>query len=312
MLKKLLIALFITGAVFVTAGLVMTGGDFTKIGAAFSRDEDYTLVEKVGEQPFSNLKVSLKNANIEVYPHEDENYKIAYYNSEYDTKEVLVENNQLKIVQNYNYNQWFNFKFTSKKVMTIKLYMPSTFDGETDIHTNSGDIALNNLLVKNLNVVVSSGDITLNKINVEEDINLAASSGEIEAQDINAKQLFVSSNSGEVEIENALVSSLIEVESVSGDIELQETSTEEVRLSANSGRILLNQVNANKYEVETTSGNIRMNLSGNIADFKMAAEVNSGTIYLNDQKVGKSLTSLNGSKTLTADANSGNIYINIR
>lgn len=312
MYKKLLYFIFILGLVFLIVGIIGSAGDLTKIVNAFSNDADYTLVEKHGSDQFSDLKINLKSADLAIHFYDEANYKIEFYESKYDTKSIKVENETLKIEQELGSRvNWFNFKFTSKKITTINLYLPKIFNGKVEIKTSSGNISIDAFQFESLNIKVASGNIRLTQGIVATDMNLETSSGKISLNELITGNLKAKTSSGKIKLSNATIKTLSELKTSSGNIELTDIEAKEVRARVESGNIYLTNVKIISIDAETSSGNIRITINDEVVNYQIEAEVNSGVIYYNDKKIGKSLYNLSGSHSIKAKTASGNIYIKI-
>src|SRR5690606_35265397 len=103
----------------------MTIGDFMALEKVVTTDGNYEYKVFVDDSEFSNMDINLISHNIYFEKSEDENLKIEYYESERDKVEIKIENDTLKIkakvIQDWRF---FNFKFKTRKVSNIKIYLP--------------------------------------------------------------------------------------------------------------------------------------------------------------------------------------------
>lgn len=312
MIKKLLLTILILGFILLTTGLVISGGDLTKIANAFSNDSDYTFVEKIEKEEFNQIDIDIKSANLVINVYEELEYKIDFYESKYDIKSLKVEDKVLEIKQEYkNSLKWFNIKFTSKKIETINLYIPNTFNGKVEIESNSGNITINDFNFESLEINVASGNIKLDSGAVSTNIDLETNSGDISLNDLTTGILNAKSSSGNITVTNTKIDSNTYLNTSSGNIKFEDSESNELKGNASSGNINLTNNKINFIDLLVSSGNIRVNIKDLVEDYKIDANVNSGTIYFQGRNVGKKFINLSGSKSIKAKTSSGNIHITI-
>lgn len=311
MFRKILVVGLIIGLSFTTVGVVIYGGNFEKIKDAFSRDDDYTFSIKEEANIVENLNINLKEGSVKLHVFNEEGYKVDFYESEYDKKTITYENNTLNIKQNSNNKiNFFNFTFISKKIATVNVYLPETFNGKTTIKTTSGDITIENYSFSSLELDVSSGNIRLNKVLVDKEISVEATSGNIKINELEALDLYVKSTSGNLELENSNITTNTSLKITSGNIKVEKTSTPIISVNAVSGNVNLKQIDSNDIDVDVTSGNVKVNIIGDLSLYKIDAKVTSGNIYYQGDKIKGNLINPIGTKVIKLRSTSGNIHIN--
>lgn len=311
MLRKILVVVLIIGLSFTTVGVVIYGGNFKKIKDAFSRDDDYTFSIKEEVNIVENLNINLKEGSVKLHVFNEAGYKVDFYESEYDKKTITYENNTLNIKQNSNNKiNFFNFTFISKKISTVNVYLPETFNGKTTIKTTSGDITIENYSFSSLDLDVSSGNISLNKVLVDKEISVEATSGNIKINELEALDLYVKSTSGNLELENSNIKINTALKITSGNIKVEKTLTPIILINAVSGNVNLKHIDSNNINVDVTSGNVKVNIIGDISLYKIDAKVTSGNIYYQGDKIKGNLINPTGTKEIKLRSTSGNIHIN--
>lgn len=152
---------------------------------------------------------------------------------------VFVPNPQSK-----KSSHFFGFSFGTD-ISEIQVSLPEGF--HVSVMTLSGDVDLTDIDCETLDIATSSGDISVDRLTVSDTLTLDAASGDMELQDAAVKgELSMSTVSGEIEISRS---------SFSGD----------TRFSTTSGDMDIDAVISGNVSLDTTSGNIQMDLSGSPA-----------------------------------------------
>lgn len=311
MLRKILIITLIIGLSFTTVGVIIYGGDFEKIKDAFSRDSDYTFASKEGLDEVEDLNINLKEGSVKLIVYDEVGYKVDFYESEYDKKTITYENNTLNIKQTRkNIINFFNIKFISKKITTVNIYLPKSFNGNTTIKTTSGDIAIEDYNFNSLELDVSSGNINLNKVLVDKETNVEATSGNIKINQLESQELYVKSTSGNMELKNSNIEIDTSLKITSGNVKVEKTLSPKILINAVSGNVNLINIESNNIDVNVTSGNVKVNVVDELSNYKIDAKVTSGSLYYQGTKINGSLYNPNGSKEIKLRSTSGNIHIN--
>ncbi len=134
----------------------------------------------------------------------------------------------------------------------------SDVEGETRLVTVSGTVTAS--AVPHLALAKSvSGDVELNSIDTDDDLEAASVSGRVRARDVRARRLDVGTVSGDVDLTN-VTSDRADVSSVSGRVEF-------------SGSL----VSGGRYELESHSGDVQVSLTEDVG-FELEARSFTGEI----------------------------------
>lgn len=133
---------------------------------------------------------------------------------------------------------------------------------ELQVKSTSGDIAFTDVKGQAVTVSASSGESTLSKVTADGSMGLKTTSGDMKLRNIDAEALSIQSVSGEADIENGDVKSELQVKSTSGDMTFTDVKGKAAAVTTSSGEILFTRVIAeDSMRLETTSGDIQLRSS---------------------------------------------------
>lgn len=138
---------------------------------------------------------------------------------------------------------------------TLILKVPSALDS-VKTKTISGDVELNALSCKALNLETVSGDIELQNCKSETSL-LKTTSGDINLEDVTGEEAVLQSASGDMDL-NEVKTERAKMHSASGDMHLRKVEmTQECNISSSSGDIDA-ELFSNNISARTTSGDINV------------------------------------------------------
>lgn len=311
MFKKILIGLLVTGLIFVVIGFILFKGNLSEIFASFNKTSDYTYVEKIGNENLTEVDFDFENANIIIKKHNETTYKISYYEASYDVKTVKEIDGKLEITQDVSvWENIFSIKFTSSKVVNVLVYLPSSFTGQVNVQSISGNVEIKDFTLNEVNINLTSGRISLNNLSVNGNLDLLTNSGNIILNEVKADLLNAKVNSGKIILNDIEINNSTTLKTTTGNIEIDDLETMDLTVNSVSGKVLATDLTATKISVNITSGNIILELEGSKYDYKIDAKSVSGNIYYLGEKMGKSLNVINGLYEMKLNSTSGNISIN--
>ena len=121
--------------------------------------------------------------------------------------------------------------------LALEVFIPKTFKGSFSSSTSSGDIYMKNLIGDDFHIASNSGDQELENIEAKT-LNISSSSGEIEIED-SIGELNIVTSSGDISLDNKKTSGNIKIATKSGDvsIKLSNDASYKVSGSTSSGDI---------------------------------------------------------------------------
>lgn len=211
-----------------------------------------------------SLELEYGSKNIRVYPAEDEKITIKEYLYSDNPKaraEVARGADKKVKVAGGHYRNLVIFGFFVGEGERIEVYVPE--EGLKEFSLQSG-----------------SGNITLKADGIKADgvFTARAGSGNINAEGLDGGSIEIETGSGNIKAQE-LTGENIAVDAGSGNIDVEELTAENVCIEAGSGNITtdVNDVTG-KMELETGSGNIRVNLPKELK-FHFTGNTGSGNIH---------------------------------
>ncbi|MCL2176925.1 MAG: DUF4097 domain-containing protein [Firmicutes bacterium] len=292
-MKKLTIfGIIIFGAMFV-GGLILTGIGFAMNGFSFdgfkhigSLNSLYThrqvTFSETDLSGVTELNISSRNRRIYIRHTAGDALIINLYENENEgTREIVtynveVEANRLNITTNFSREWWHNVQFvpswTSDRVRTIEVLLPSWFDAEINASTE--------------NARINVRDIQM----ASQDVSLTTSNSRINVSNSNFASLSVETSSGRVSLNNVSVAGAVSATTSTARIYTNGVSADTISLRTSSARINARRLDANSVNLHTSSGRIDTSLVGRLDDFGFAITTNNNRI--NVQGVGRRSSAL--------------------
>lgn len=122
--------------------------------------------------------------------------------------------------------------------------------------TTSGDLKLQKLNSRAVELESTSGDIKIAQMVAEESV-IKASSGDIQLEQVNVSEMVLQNSSGDISWQDGQVQQA-QLRTVSGDIELTHLNGQKVELTSVSGDIELDGVRGEKWKAETSSADVEL------------------------------------------------------
>ena len=122
--------------------------------------------------------------------------------------------------------------------------------------TTSGDLKLDKLNSRAVELETTSGDIQITQMVAEESV-IKASSGDIQLEQVNVSEMVLQNSSGDISWQDGQVQQA-QLRTVSGDIELTHLNGQKVELTSVSGDIELDGVRGEKWKAETSSADVEL------------------------------------------------------
>lgn len=242
--------LFITIASVVFGFKVFQGKDFKK--------EKSFEINNIKE-----IEVDNENWDIE-FKSTDANKIVISAQGEQVDKEldpVKIENDENKLVikQKQKVNRFF-YGFTFRKKNSISIAIPKKEIDKIVLNNKSGDVKINDIVVKSIVTKGKSGDGMI--------VGLSAEKGEFISQ------------SGELVVKDSSVQEL-NIKSTTGDNYITNVSDSNMNITSTSGEVLLKDMTEGKsLFVETKSGDIGVRYKGVPASLKLMAKSNSTDVIV--------------------------------
>ena len=239
----------------------------------------------------SMLDLKVSSTDIELKGSTNNNLKIEYLSNKEDTNVIKKDGNKVYIEEDDFKTICIGICSNQRKVI---VYIPTSYNGninissrsgdiassleiienEVNVSTTSGNIAFNN--ATNISMTTTSGDISLNNTNMAKlsttsgdikitgevnSLDVTTTSGDVEVKKIN-KNANINTTSGDIDITQLAITDISSFETVSGDIVIYNNSSDcYIDYKTHSGDSKINKSDRKSdivLNVHTTSGDIRV------------------------------------------------------
>lgn len=246
--------------------------------------------EKVSIDGHILIDVDFSSDNVDVYRASGDEVEI-YYTRTCSSNEALSElkekftvktdDNKIEIYLNDFSTHWWNDNFLSRLIAgnftfssRLELGIPEGYEEDLTIRLSSGNMAISDLSLKEINLQASSGRITANDI-TGDSFKASTSSGNIEVNRIDVStSVNLEASSGRISLDG-IEANILEASTSSGNIVGEDIKVSETNARASSGRVELSG-EMGKTDTSTSSGNII--LVFDVADEDIKATASSGGI----------------------------------
>jgi DUF4097 and DUF4098 domain-containing protein YvlB len=319
------------------AGLVLMGAGYAMGGSTdgfyFDRNGLQTGTgrnKESVEQKFSyisNIYIDTSEAKVNI---ETGEYGISVVNNRSPEIKYNIDNDgNLRITQTGI--SWFIFGIGIQRSNSVTVYLPQdAVLGIVDINSSSGNVSINRIDCENFTLKLSSGRSTVENIVSKNQINIRSLSGNISINNSRAEKIDLNVSSGRINMER-LTASAINATSSSGNINVKQSEADNFDFQLSSGTLRANGIVSNGLNarlksgnshlegvflgenmITSTSGTVRMEISGSENDYSRNLSATSGTIRVNGDRNSGSITNAGASNSIGISARSGNIHVNFK
>ena len=131
----------------------------------------------------------------------------------------------------------FSFASVDVSVSTGDVYCYASVADNLRIHGSTGSVRVEDCTIRNLDVAVSTGKITVSNVHCGEDLSLDLDTGEAKVKDVLCKNLTSTGSTGDLVLENVSISEKLTADRSTGDIQLDGVSAEEMELTTDTGDV---------------------------------------------------------------------------
>ena len=256
-MKKLLIILAVTMVVSfgIAAIVLVTTGNFAVATEKINESKTFEPTE------ISEIEINLVSTDLNIIPTTEGELIIHFY-GEVSTN---VKRNIPELVAYKTGDKLFVETLQSKDIIVFGV----------NIDRTTMDVYIPEIILEEFKINVVSGDVILEEIETEQ-LNIETVSGDIKVEELAAGKIRADSISGDIMINE--YTGGIDADSTSGDINLMNgKDIEDVYASTVSGDILIDQDAVSDMKIDSTSGDIRIELPED-SQFYLDIETVSGDI----------------------------------
>ncbi len=319
-MKPIILVAIITGSALLVAGGTIFAIGLTKANKFEIVNEEYDL----SDQDFANFKFDVDISDIEFKVSEGTEKKVVIKESKKIHHEVSVSENTLNITQRDD-RKWYErvFNFIPFNLKTT-IYLPAGSYANLDIKNSTGNVLIpDNYTFNNLTINQSTGNINV-KANVLDSINIKVSTGDAYLYGINPKSVTMSASTGDIKLEKFNVENDVEINystgGSTGHIELIDINAKNVKAKTSTGDMSLKNVIASQdIDLKSSTGDIEIDrCDANVITLKASTGDIKGTLLTGKIFTAKSSTgkisipaSIEGHGTCSIETSTGDINIKV-
>lgn len=265
------------------------------------------------------IAVETTNADIEVVATDQHNITVAVtgqVSPKYkEMTKLHVEKSEDTIELTYKPSNHISiFAWSRAKNVKMTVYVPNKITNIT-LKTSSGDQVIKEIrTAQSIIANATSGDIKANYIHAMK-MEMVATSGDVTLHNSEAQTIILHATSGDITT-NALKAAQLEVETTSGEQTFREIATTNATMMATSGDIVIDFIKWDgTIKAHTTSGEQNIQLPEENKDFSIKANVTSGDIVIDVGDIKQEFsqaTTINmgkGTQQIQTEATNGDIVI---
>lgn len=148
--------------------------------------------------------------------------------------------------------------------------------------------------------------------NIEfEKVNIETGAGRVNIEEIKAEKLKLNLGAGETIINN-IVSDNVDIDGGVGKFTIENGTINNLDFDLGIGETTINAKITGNNKIDTGIGSLKLNIDGNIEDYKFKVEKGIGNIKLNGKQVSNNEIIGNGENVIDIDGGIGEIIINFK
>lgn len=292
--KKAVIAasiMIVAGIIIVISAFAVNGFRWPNVtvNLAHMTSEPVNYIKKTVDikDKFSSIEVkSASDVDVAVKKASGDTSYVEYYDCENLTHHVDVSDGVLRITADDSRNVAFNVSIGlyTGAWPSVTVYLAGTEYDDLKIVTSSGDIDMEYyLLVGNIDIEASSGDVTVNGSN-SDSLTIATRSGDIKIDSASSKDTRISANSGDVRLGD-VVTDNVDLKTSSGNITSGSIKAKRINGRASSGDVMIRDCDASEINIMTNSGDVSIGI-GSEMKYEYTTKTSSGDVNVPDSVKG--------------------------
>ena len=243
--------LIATGLALFTGAFIASGFDFSKLGTAKYETNTYT----VGED-FERIEINSKETDIIFKPSADGKFSVVCVEREKVRHMVSVENGTMKISAD-DKREWYDHLTLFSKALSMTVYLPSDHYDSLLIDSRTGDVTIPDpFSFGDIDVAVSTGDVVCGA-SASGLFKVKTSTGDIRLDKVSARQMELSVFTGSIDVVSVTSEETISIEVGTGKTKLTDMICKSLHSKGRTGDITLkNVVASDSLNIEMGTGNV--------------------------------------------------------
>lgn len=151
--------------------------------------------------------------------------------------------------------------------------------------------------------------ITLPKDYSLDNFDLTSGAGDIEIDNLTVKELNLKLGAGNLEVDNLVVTDKAKINGGAGNLKFDNTEFYNLNFAIGAGQCKIEGIFKGNNEIKAGVGELNIKLLNDIENYKIKLEKGIGNIYVNGENVGDEYSKGTGASSLTVKGGVGNISI---
>lgn len=219
---------------------------------------------------------------------------------------------ELEKINDYSYLD-INIKYSNLKIKIGKKFEVQTNNNNIEVNQKNNKLKIieeqDSLFWKNSNkeelIVYIPENIEFEKVNIE------TGAGIVNIEEIKAEKLKLNLGAGETIIKN-IISDNVDIDGGAGKFTIENGTINNLDFDLGIGETTINAKITGNNKIDTGIGRLKLNIDGNIDDYKLKVEKGIGNIKLNGKQVSNNTIIGNGENVIDIDGGIGEIVINFK
>ncbi len=258
------------GMILCVVGLAAVGFDFGGLETMKCETNEYVI-----ENDFQDLSVCVQTADVTFKPSEDGICRVVCREYDRVRHEISVEDGIL-MIQYKDMRRWYEYLAFSFRSPSVTVYLPEQEYGNLNVQMSTGDVTVGKeFAFSNVKVKGSTGDVSC-YASVSESVELGVSTGDLVLEGITVGNAKISTTTGDVLVRSIRSSGDFAVSVSTGNLRMEDvwcgtlSSTgstgsvdlirsfvsDKVELTRSTGNVRLDSCDASEISIRTTTGNV--------------------------------------------------------
>ena len=226
---------------------------FFNFSSFSSNKNEETISEFIGTEDILKFDLDISNTDLEIISTSESNVKIETTHYAEDKYTIKQKGDNISIKKDENHSI-FNF---NNKTGNVKIFVPKELIAEYYGDISNGRITISDIYAKNIEIETSNGDIKIDNLNVNNNIDLETSNGRINVNNLIAEDIELDTSNASVTLEKVNGDYII-VETSNGTINVNNCKGKEVELDTSNAQISAYECYGNEVILDTSNGNITL------------------------------------------------------
>ena len=203
---------------------------------------------------FENISIAARSADVRVLPATDGICKVVSTEHEKYPIAITADGTTLSIEVN-GPEKWYEHIGISFDSPQITLYLPSGYYGDLKIDTSTGDILIQSLAAKKMELRCSTADVFMDTVVCQEDICISTTTGDVTMVNVSCRDVKLEGRTSDVSMSTLQAAGNVSVWISTGEAEFHRCNAADLSVRTSSGDVgMAHVVASGKLTVTTSTG----------------------------------------------------------